>query len=360
MMKKAILCILMCLMLLVPATASAAGEGLQAAEDILKGASATQFAVLFTGDLNGKEGSENGQVGFAKLRALLENTKEGYDALLLDSGNALGGDGGKTVKLMEAVGYDAAAIGTRDAALGIERLQELGARANFPLLCANWLREDGELLFDPYTIVDVGGVRVGIIGLISPEIAETYPEITAGCNVYKPSGIANIYYEEMVEKGCSYFIALTSLGFDGAYTPRHLAKESPWLNLILDGNTQTLLDMGELVEKTNVVAFNLPTDFEAVGSFIISQGTGTAMATPSVLRSEDLSELKEDKEIADLIKAPYEEPSVSNEPQQGASSGGSSFHLSSRTIFILSFILIVLLTVGIVWFMSKKNNEKKK
>ena len=101
-------------------------------------------------------------------------------------------------------------------------------------------------------------MRIGVIGLISPEIAELYPDITEGCNVYKPSGIANIYYEEMANAGCTYFIALTSLGYDGEYTPRDLAAESPWLNLILDSNTDTVLEDGELVPDTNVVVFNPP------------------------------------------------------------------------------------------------------
>lgn len=45
----------------------------------------------------------------------------------------------------------------------------------------------------------------------------------------------------MANAGCTYFIALTSLGYDGEYTPRDLAAESPWLNLILDSNTDTVL-----------------------------------------------------------------------------------------------------------------------
>lgn len=361
MMKKTILCILLCLLLLLPATAFAAGDGLRAAEEILQSVpqpAAAQFTVLFTGDINGVEKGEGGAVGFAKLRALKAEREMGGETLLLDSGNALAGDGGKTIKLMEAAGYDAAAIGTRDAALGIERLQELSARADFPLLCANWLRDDGELLFDPYTIVEMDGVRVGIIGLISPQIAKDYPEITENCNVYDPSGIANIYHEEMAEKGCDYFIALTSLGFDGEYTPRQLAKGSPWINMILDGNTQTLLDMGELVEGTNVIAFNLPVDFAAVGAFAITAGQSSITAAPSVLRSEDLAALKEDKAVADLIKAPYAEPSLEDEP--GGASAPSGFHLSSRAVFVVSFLVIVALTVVIVCLMIKKVNTIKK
>ena len=228
MKKKAIFCLLLCFVMLTPVVALAAGENQQAAENILQNSMATTFAVIHTGDTNGVMENKDGAVGFAKVAGLADQTVEDYETLLLDSGNALTGDGGKNIKVMNAAGYTAAAIGTRDAALGVDRLQSLSAMADFPLLCANWLKMDGDLFFDPYAVIDVGNVRVGIIGLITPDIAEQYPDITEGCNVYKPSAIANIYYDEMQEAGCNYYIALTSFGYDGSYTPRDLGKVNWW------------------------------------------------------------------------------------------------------------------------------------
>ena len=364
-MKKAILCLLLCLLLLptavfadeTPAPAQAEGAaGTSAptasaapAESAAPAAQEGTFAILHTGDTHGVQERSGDSIGYPLLRSLADNTRSAYDTLLLDSGNALEGDGLKTVKLMGAATYDAAAIGTEDAALGIERLQELSNIADFPLLCANWLRQDGEILFDPYAIFEVDGVRIGVIGLISPEIAELYPDITEGCNVYKPSGIANIYYEEMADAGCTYFIALTSLGYDGEYTPRDLAAESPWLNLILDSSTDTVLEDGELVPDTNVVVFNLPKDFTAVGSLVVTTTSGQNILSPSVLTLDDLSVLTPNEAVTGVARTDY---SV-----DGGSAGG--VQIPAGAVFLIALVVIAGLTVLLVAVVLRRKSPKK-
>lgn len=363
--RKMVIAIILCATFLLPTAVFAAGDSLDGARDILQKASASSFAVLHTGDINGQMAQTDAAVGFPMLSSLLDDTRSAYDTMLVDSGNALEGDGGKSIKVMNAAGYTAAAIGTKDAALGIERLQELSELAQFPLLCANWLKDDGDLLFEPYAIVEIGNSRVGVIGLISPEIAETYPEITKNCNVYKPSGIANIYQEEMVAAGCDYFVALTSLGYDGEYTPRDLGKESPWLSLILDSNTGTELEMGELIENTNVIAFNLPADFAAVGSLVVTTGVqnGNNQTVPSVITNADLTTLTADAAVQTAIDEAYDEQAVLQAASDAASegtvttSGGGGM---SRTAYFITFGVIIVVTVGIVLFMSMKGSDKKK
>lgn len=110
MKKKAIFCLLLCFVMLTPVVALAAGENQQAAENILQNSMATTFAVIHTGDTNGVMENKDGAVGFAKVAGLADQTVEDYETLLLDSGNALTGDGGKNIKVMNAAGYTAAAI----------------------------------------------------------------------------------------------------------------------------------------------------------------------------------------------------------------------------------------------------------
>ena len=88
-MKKAFFCILLCVTLLLPATCFAAGDGLAAAEDILKQASAASFTVLHTGDVNGQEAAGDEAIGYAKLSALAAELQQDGQLLLVDSGNAL-------------------------------------------------------------------------------------------------------------------------------------------------------------------------------------------------------------------------------------------------------------------------------
>lgn len=76
------------------------------------------------------------------------------------------------VEVMNALGYDAAAIGNHDFDFGVEALRQRAAEANFPLLAANIVqRADGERpdFAQPYTILESNGVRVGVIGLTTVE-----------------------------------------------------------------------------------------------------------------------------------------------------------------------------------------------
>ena len=366
-MKKAwmsLLCLVLCLSVLMPVGFA---SGTEAADEIMNNAGATSFTVLHTGDINAKIEGDDSAIGFAKVATLAEVSAETYPTLLLDSGNALADQDGRVIKVMENAQYTAAAIGTRDAALGIERLQELAARANFPLVCANWLKVDGDLYWDPYTIVEVGNVRIGVIGLIDPDIKEMYPEVTELSNVYDPAPIANIYYEEMVAQGCTYFIALTSLGYDGEYTPRTLGAKCPWLNLILDSNTteETALDLGELVSAdSGVIIFNLLPDFKQIGEIVVTTGTGDGMNTtlPAVYNAADLKDVPENAYVAGIIADKYAEPgsedfSQQEEPaDQPDTSAGKGVNV--KVIYFACFGAIIAATAGIIIYITKKPAKK--
>ena len=68
------------------------------------------------------------------------------------------------------MGYDAIGIGDDDLSLGKEPLLEISKKANFPFLSSNVLDEESEkLLFSPYILKKINGLRIGIFSLLSPE-----------------------------------------------------------------------------------------------------------------------------------------------------------------------------------------------
>lgn len=130
------------------------------------------------------------EVGGAEwFKGYLDILSERYPerVVLLDAGDMFQGtmisnrfEGATVVSAMERLGYAAAAVGNHEFDFGadgedIEGKDPLGAikargrQADFPLLAANLVsRETGEPVtwegFSPYTIIERGGVRVGIIG----------------------------------------------------------------------------------------------------------------------------------------------------------------------------------------------------
>ncbi|MBA2688558.1 MAG: 5'-nucleotidase C-terminal domain-containing protein [Gemmatimonadaceae bacterium] len=74
------------------------------------------------------------------------------------------------VAAMNAVGYDASAIGNHEFNYGIGFLDSAIAGARFPFLSANTRRLDGGPAYKGWTMIDRGGVKVGVIGLTTPGV----------------------------------------------------------------------------------------------------------------------------------------------------------------------------------------------
>jgi 2',3'-cyclic-nucleotide 2'-phosphodiesterase (5'-nucleotidase family) len=69
---------------------------------------------------------------------------------------------------MNAMGYDAAALGNHEFDSGVERLAEREAQADFPYLAANLIDADSGQVPSwarPWVVLPAGGVSVGVLGL---------------------------------------------------------------------------------------------------------------------------------------------------------------------------------------------------
>ena len=72
------------------------------------------------------------------------------------------------VAAMNALRYDAAAIGNHEFNYGVPYLERAVRQAHFPFLAANAYRPDGSRAFPAYAIVERRGVKVGIVGATNP------------------------------------------------------------------------------------------------------------------------------------------------------------------------------------------------
>src|SRR4051794_20550461 len=72
------------------------------------------------------------------------------------------------IAAMNAMQYDAAAIGNHEFNYGVPFLTATIKQANFPFLATNARRTDGTRAFPSWTMVERGGARIGIIGATTP------------------------------------------------------------------------------------------------------------------------------------------------------------------------------------------------
>ena len=110
--------------------------------------------------------------------------------LLLDNGDILQGDPvvyyynfekTDTIHLyadvMNFMKYDAATIGNHDIETGHDVYDKFNKEINFPWLAANAINtQTNEPYFKPYTTIERDGIKVAVLGLITPAIPKWLPE----------------------------------------------------------------------------------------------------------------------------------------------------------------------------------------
>ena len=127
-------------------------------------------------------------VGIAKVATLVkEARKSDPDLLLLDSGDTIQGTPleyfhnkrnntppDPMMLAMNALHYDAMAVGNHEYNFGWKVLDKARGEAQFPWLSANTyetqVKGDASTYYKPYIIKEVQGVRVGVLGLTTPGI----------------------------------------------------------------------------------------------------------------------------------------------------------------------------------------------
>ena len=128
--------------------------------------------------------------GTAHVRALADvmRREAGCACFHVDSGDAIHGTGhaqwtrgASVVPVLNAVGVELLTPGNWEFGFGPVTLRERVAQLAFPTVACNVKRaENDELEFAPFTVREVGGLRVGMVGITSPVVERTMPRAFAG------------------------------------------------------------------------------------------------------------------------------------------------------------------------------------
>lgn len=218
---------------------------------------AKKLTIVHVNDMHGKvkEDERGGEMGFAKLKAKLDELKVANpNLLLLNAGDTVHGTttvnvtkGETMVKLMNLIGFDAMVPGNHDFNYGAERLLELNEIAEFPIIAANIVKEaDKETILEPYTIKEIDGLKIGIFGLGTDETKfKSHPKNTLGIEFIDPIETAKEIVKELEEKEVDIIIALVHLGIEGTTTAtsKELAEKVEGIDLIVDGHSHEELNL---------------------------------------------------------------------------------------------------------------------
>ena len=150
-------------------------------------ASTDVHGAIFNKDF--KSGEEN-YSSMAKLAAYLDDF-DPQEYILLDNGDNLQGDPSVYyynfedisskhlwARVLNYLGYDAVTVGNHDIEAGHSVYDRIRTQYNFPMLAANAVSvKNGEPYFEPFTIIERNGIRVAVMGLVTPGIPGWLPEI---------------------------------------------------------------------------------------------------------------------------------------------------------------------------------------
>ena len=106
---------------------------------------------------------------------------------------------------------DALNVGAYDLSLGVDYLLTLRKTARFPLLSANLTDQHGTLLFEPYQMREVNGIRVGFFGLLDQDLKRD--KIPGGHKllVREPVEAATEMTSRLQKDGAEFIVLLTDL-----------------------------------------------------------------------------------------------------------------------------------------------------
>ena len=123
--------------------------------------------------------------GLAKIATLIRQVrKENPNVLLVDSGDTIQGTPlqyyhnkknnqprDPMMLAMSTLNYDAMAVGNHEYNFGLQVLEKARSEATFPWLSANsYNKGSNQTHYQPYVVKEIGGARVGILGLTTPGI----------------------------------------------------------------------------------------------------------------------------------------------------------------------------------------------
>ena len=138
-----------------------------------EGERSADIVILYTSDIHCGVDRGFGYAGLQQIRDYLRS--RGDQVILVDNGDNIQGEpigtlskGETTLELMNQMGYDIAVPGNHEFDYGMEQFLALAEKADFPYICCN-LNHEGELVFEPYVIRELDSVKIGFVGVTTPE-----------------------------------------------------------------------------------------------------------------------------------------------------------------------------------------------
>lgn len=219
---------------------------------------------------------------YAYMAALRDEYKgKGAEVILADAGDYSQGTayvsitkGENAFDMMNTVGYDVATIGNHEFDYGWEQLKANAGKATFKIVCADVL-EGGATIFDPNTIIEKGGVKIGFFGMQTPEAqTKANPALIQGLTFLAGKDLydcAQAQVDALETAGADVIICLSHLGVDASSEPNtsyDMLDNTNGIDMVIDGHSHTVM---KATAETPIQSTG--TAFANIGVIVIDNAT---------------------------------------------------------------------------------------
>ena len=201
---------------------------------------------------------EDDSGSMARLATAVRELRD-EDTLLVDAGDTIQDNMAEIfqadevhpmISCMNAIGYDIGITGNHEYNFGMDVVRKTVATFAGTVLTGNVVDENGDPVADGYAIVNKGGIRVGVIGMVTPNIARWDAVNLEGCVVSDPVEETRSIIDQ-IHGDVDVLIGLMHMGIDNEYDVGHsgvrdLAEACPEFDLIVAAHMHQLVEGEEL------------------------------------------------------------------------------------------------------------------
>jgi len=183
--------------------------------------------------------------GLSRVATVFDRIREERpgSALFIDGGDTFQGsgpaawsEGRVVVEPTNALGLDMGIPGNWSVTYRKQALLERAEELDHPLIAANMFDADtGELLFEPYLVEEVNGIRVGVIGFTDPDIPTRQPPYLSEGLSFKGTEVIQPLVDQLRdERDVDVVVVATHFGLPKAI---RLAEELDGVDVLLSSDT---------------------------------------------------------------------------------------------------------------------------
>ena len=251
--------------------------------------------------------------GYAQLATYFKKErKSNPDTFIIDTGDMFQGSelsvkttGKAFVPVLNELGYDLYLPGNWEVIYGKRNMQTLLGALDASKICANMYHDlgegkKGELIFLPYYIWNVRGVKIGFLGYTDPLVPiRQSPNYSKGI-LYTPPEENLAHYVSVLrqDEKCDYVIIIAHLGLSQQIYLANL-PQCEGVDYILGGDTHERVRVPIQCKYAKVVEPGAFGSF--VGSLKLTVKDGAVVKDSYELVEIDANALKPDREMAALI-----------------------------------------------------------